>query len=184
MQVIAAAIAVLFVLLPRVATGQTSAGADPFSVQLAGGRTVVGGGSVLSAAFGYSPASWLELLLNVERDHLPFQSKRYRGGYSVTRGGTMTFGSGELRFAMVPAHHVSPFALAGIGRGVSRPNVNAESPDRVTNDLRVLYFGGGVRVRLRGGLSLLTDARATLALEDDDTVIGVWPVRAGVAWRF
>jgi hypothetical protein len=110
--------------------------------------------------------------------------KRYPGGYSVTRGGTMTFGSGELRFAMLPAHHVSPFALAGIGRGVSRPNVNAEFPDRVTNDLRVLYFGGGVRVQLRGGLSLLADARATLALEDDDTVMGVWPVRAGVGWRF
>ena len=28
------------------------------------------------------------------------------------------------------------------------------------------------------------DARAMLALEGNDGLLGVWPVRAGVAWRF
>jgi hypothetical protein len=180
----AAAIAVLCVFVPRVATGQTSTGAHHVSVQLAGGPTLTGGGNVLSAAFGYSPASRLELLLNVERNHLPFQLERFPDGYSATRGGTMTFVSGELRLALLPAGRVSPFAVAGGGGGVSRPNVNAEFPDRVSNDLRVLYIGGGVRVPLGRGFSLLGDARAMLALEGYDGVMAVWPVRAGVAWRF
>ena len=154
------------------------------SVQLAGGLTLIGGGNVLSTAFGYSPASRLELLLNVERNHLPFQLKRFTDGFSATRGGTMTFVSGELRLALLPADRMSPFAMAGAGGGVSRPNVNAEFPDRVRNELRVLYFGGGVRVPLRRGFSLLGDARAILALEGNDGVLAVWPVRVGVAWRF
>jgi hypothetical protein len=191
----AAAIAVLCVLMPRVTTGQTSTGAPAprdaeserrhhFSVPLAGGPTLIYGGNVLSAAFGYSPASRLELLLNVERIHHPFQLKRFPEGDSVIRGGTMTFVSGELRLSLLPADRVSPFAMAGVGGGVSRPNVNAEFPDRVSNDLRVLYFGGGVRVPLRRGFSLFGDVRAMLALEGYDGVLGVWPVRAGVAWRF
>ena len=52
------------------------------------------------------------------------------------------------------------------------------------NDLRVVYFGGGLRVPIRGGLSVFGDARAMLALEGGDGLLGVWPVRAGVAWRF
>jgi hypothetical protein len=79
---------------------------------------------------------------------------------------------------------VSPFAIAGVGGGVSHPTVNAEFPVRIRNDLRVLYFGGGVRVPVRRGFSLLDDARAMLALEGSDGVMAVWPVRAGVAWRF
>jgi hypothetical protein len=190
-----AAIAVICVFVPRVATGQTSTGVPPsqdaererrhrMSVQLAGGSTLTGGGSVLSAAFGYLPASRLELLVNIERNHLPFRSKRTPDGYSATRGGTMTFVSGELRLALLPAERVSAFAMAGVGGGVSRPTVNTEFPDRVRNDLRALYFGGGVRVPLRRGFSLLGDARAMLALEGNDGVLAVWPVRAGVAWRF
>ena len=174
----AATIAVLCAFLPRVASGQT------FSVQLAGGPTLAGGGNVLSAALGYSPASRLELLLDVERIHLPFQVNRSPGSFSVTRGGTMTFAGGELRLAVLPADRVSPYAIAGIGAGVSHPNVNAEFPDRVTNDLRVVYFGGGIRVPLGRRFSLLGDVRAMLALEGDDGLLAVWPVRAGVAWRF
>jgi hypothetical protein len=191
----AAAIAVLCVFVPRVATGQTSAGAPAlpdaegkrphhFSVQGGGGPTLKGGGNVLSAAFGYSPASRLELLVNVERTHLPFELRRYPDGYAVTRGGTLTFASGELRVPLLPAARVSPFALAGLGGGVARPTVNAEFPNTVKNRLRVLYFGGGVRVTLPRGFSLWGDARAMLALEGDDSVLGVLPVRAGAAWRF
>jgi hypothetical protein len=189
------AVSLLFLLVPNVVTGQTSIatsapsdseGRERLSLQAAAGApTLIGGGNVLSAAFGYSPASRLELLLNVERTHLPFQLERFPdGGYSATRGGTMVFVSGELRLALLPADRVSPFAMVGVGGGVSRPNVNAEFPDRVRNDLRVLYLGGGVRVPLRRGFSLLGDVRVMIALEGDDGGLGLWPVRAGLAWRF
>jgi hypothetical protein len=189
------AVSLLFLLVPNVVTGQTSIaasapsdaggeGRERLSLRAAAGPTLIGGGNVLSAAFGYSPASRLELLLNVERTHLPFQLERFPDGYSATRGGTMAFVSGELRLALLPADRVSPFAMVGVGGGVSRPNVNDEFPDRVRNDLRVLYLGGGVRVPLRRGFSLLGDVRAMLALEGYDGVLGLWPVRAGLAWRF
>lgn len=192
MRAMAVAVSLLFVLIPNVVTGQTSIaasapsdagreGRERLSLQVAAGPTLtlVGGGNVLSAAFGYSLGSRLELLLNVERNHVPFQLYG-----SSTRGGTLTFVSGEVRFALRPAGRVSPFALAGAGGGVSRPNVNAEFPDRVRNHLRVLYIGGGVRVPLRRGFSLVGDARCMIGLEGYDGVLGVWPVRAGVAWRF
>ena len=193
MRVIAAAVVALCLFVPRAATGQPSitAGAPSdgesderarLSLQVAAGPmlTLVGGGNVLSAAFGYSPASRLELLVNVERNQVPFQLY----GSSATRGGTLTFASGELRLALLPKDRVSPFVIAGAGRGVSRPNVNATFPDPVRNDLRVLYVGGGVRVPLRRGFSLMGDARCLLGLEGYDGVLGIWPVRAGVAWRF
>jgi hypothetical protein len=185
----------LFVLIPNVVAGQTSIaafapsdagreGPERLSLQVAAGPTLIGGGNVLSAALGYSPASRLELLLNIEQNHLPFQLNRFPDGYSATRGGTMTFVSGEVRLSLLPADRVSPFAIAGVGGGVSRPNVNAEFPDRVRNDLGVLYFGGGVRVPLRRGFNLVGDARAMLALEGYDGVLAVWPIRVGIAWRF
>jgi hypothetical protein len=186
------AVSLLFVLNPDVVTGQTSVGTaalsdsgregrERVSLQVAAGPTLtlVGGGNVLSAAFGYSPASRLELLLNIERTHLPFQLYG-----SAVRGGTLMFVSGELRLALLPPGRVSPFAIAGAGGGVSRPNVNATFPDRVQNDLRVLYLGGGIRVPLRRGVSLVGDVRCMLGLEGYDGILAVWPVRAGVAWRF
>jgi hypothetical protein len=47
-----------------------------------------------------------------------------------------------------------------------------------------VYFGGGLRVPVRGGLTIFGDARVMLALEGRDGLLGIWPVRAGVAWRF
>jgi hypothetical protein len=178
--ILAVAASLLFVLFPDVVTGQTSR----LSLQVAAGPTLVGGGNVLAAAFGYSPASRLELLLNVERIHLPFELKRFSDGFSATRGGTMTFAGGEVRLALLPPDRVSPFAMAGIGGGVSRPNVNAQFPDPVRNDLRVLYVGGGVRVPLRRRFTLLGDARGLLALEGNDGGLAILPVRTAITWRF
>ncbi|AMY07506.1 hypothetical protein LuPra_00679 [Luteitalea pratensis] len=195
MRVMAATIAVLCIFVPHETSAQTSTSAPPppdaererrqhLSVQVAAGPTWQGGATVMSAALGYAPASWLELLVNVERIHAPLQSTRYPSGYSMSRGGTMTFASGELRVAPLPGARVSPFVMAGVGWGVSRPNVNAEFPESVRNDLRVVYLGGGARVPLRLGFSLLGDARAMVALEGYDSVVGVWAVRGGIAWRF
>jgi hypothetical protein len=187
----AVAVFLLFVLIPGLAAGQTPsspsdqarAGRDRLSLQAAGGPTLVEG-NVVSAAFGYSPTSRLELVLNVERFHLPFERTTFTDGYSLRRGGTMTYVSGEVRYSLLSPERVSPFLLGGAGGGVSRLTVNAEFPDPVKNEMRVLYFGGGVRVPLRGGFSLVGDMRAMLALEGNDTALGILPVRAGVTWRF
>lgn len=137
----------------------------------------------MSAAFGFSPISRLDLLVSVEGVHVPFQRDTFSGGVSVTRGGTLTSVSGEVRASVFPPHRVSPYGLAGIGGGLSRPTVNDAFPDPVENGLRVVYFGGGLRVPIGNDLSVFGDARAMLALEGG-SVLGVWPVRAGVAWRF
>jgi hypothetical protein len=184
-----AAISVLFLLVPEVVSGQSPTPAPTPSdaararlhLHAAGGPTVIGGGYVLSGAVGYSPASRLELLLNVERIHLPF---RVRDGFSRTRGGTLTFVGGEVRVALLRPDRVSPFVVAGAGGGVARPNVNAQFPDPVTNSLRVGYIGGGVRIPLRGGFYLWGDGRAMLALEGNDSALAMLPIRAGLSWGF
>jgi hypothetical protein len=171
----------LLLLSPQLVTGQTPAAElDRFSVQVGAGPLLNSGGYNLSAAFGFSPISRVDLMVNVERDHLPFE----RDGFSITRGGTLTWVGGEVRASVFPPDRVSPYGLAGIGGGQSRPTVNESFPNPVENDLRVVYFGGGVRVPLRSGLSVFGDARVMLALEGGDGLLGMWPVRAGVAWRF
>ena len=185
---LAVAPVLLLWLSPQLVTGQTPdtarAGLERFSLQVGAGPLLNSGGHAVSAAFGVSPISRVDLVVNVERDHLPFQRDTFGDGFSITRGGTLTSVSGEVRASVFPPHRVSPYGFAGIGGGMSRPTVNDAFPDPVENDLRVVYFGGGVRVPIRNGLSVFGDARAMLALEGGDGVLGVWPVRAGVAWRF
>jgi hypothetical protein len=177
----------LLLVSPQVVAGQTPgttrAEFERFSLQVGAGPLLNSGGHTMSAAFGVSPISRVDLVVNVERAHLPFQRDTFSGGLSITRGGTLTWVSGEVRASVFPPHRVSPYGFAGIGGGMSRPTVNDAFPDPAENDLGVVYFGGGVRVPIRGGFSLFGDARAMLALEGD-ALLGVWPVRAGVAWRF
>jgi hypothetical protein len=176
------------VVIPRVVAGQTAdttrPGLDRFTFQVGAGPLWKSGGHTLSAGFGFSPISRVDLLVNVERDHLPFQRDTFGDVYSLTRGGTLTTVSGEVRASLLPPHRVSPYAFAGMGFGESRPTVNAEFPTPVKNDLRTVYFGGGLRVPVRGGLSIFGDARLMLAMEGNDGFSGVWPVRAGLMWRF
>jgi hypothetical protein len=188
------AVSLLAVMIPGVAMGQTPddvtartatgpSQRERMRLQVAAGPTLIGEGSVISAALGYSPVSRLDLFASVERIHLPFELEEFPGGQGATRGGTLMFVTGEARFTLRP-NRLSPFVMAGGGAGVSRPTVNATFPDPVRNDLRVLYIGGGVSVPLRGGFRIVGEARCMLALEGYDSVLAVWPVRAGVAWRF
>ena len=182
------AVMLFVMIIPRVVAGQTPdtarSGLDRFTLQVGAGPLLQSGGHTVSAGFGFSPISRLDFVVNVERDHLPFQRETFGGGESLTRGGTLTAVSGEVRASLLPPHRVSPYGFAGIGGGVSRPTVNDAFPTEVRNDLRMVYFGGGLRVPIRAGLSIFGDARVMLALEGNDGLLGVWPVRAGVAWRF
>lgn len=103
--------------------------------------------------------------------------------FSATRGGTTTFISGEVRFLFFTFNRGSPYALASAGYGKSRPNVNDIFPDRVTNDATLVFFGGGVRIAVTERLSAFADIRFGIQGERD-SIIGLTPVRGGVAWRF
>jgi hypothetical protein len=78
---------------------------------------------------------------------------------------------------------VTPYVLGGLGAGVSRPNVNSTFPEPVTNDVRFMFFGGGVHVPLRERLSVFGDARMLIGTEGGE-LLAMAPVRVGLAWRF
>jgi len=173
--------AFLFVLLPSV--GSTQSLPSSVSIQAAAGPTVTDKGHHVSAAVGFSPLSRVTVLLDVQRTHLSSRITRQERGFSAFRGGTMTAVSGEVRVGLWPVQRVTPYVLAGLGAGVSRPNVNETFPDPVTNDARFMFFGGGVHVPLRERLSVFGDARMLVGAEAGE-LLAMAPVRVGLAWRF
>jgi hypothetical protein len=174
-------VSLVLVLLPTVASAQSLA--PSVSIQAAAGPTIVDTGHHMSAAVGFSPMSRVTLLVDVQRTHLSSRSTRSERGSGAFRGGTMTAVSGEVRVGLWPAHRVTPYVLAGLGAGVSHPTVNEAFPDPVTNDVRFMFFGGGVHVPLRERLSLVSDARLLVGAEAGET-LAIIPVRVGIAWRF
>ncbi|MGE3178731.1 MAG: hypothetical protein AB7O32_14780, partial [Vicinamibacterales bacterium] len=72
---------------------------------------------------------------------------------------------------------------AGFAAGYSRPTVNAQFPDPVTNDVRALVVGGGILVPFRERVHLFADVRLIVGAEANE-VLAVTPLRFGLAWRF
>jgi hypothetical protein len=174
---------VSFVLVLAATVASAQSLAPSVSIQAAAGPTIVDTGYHVSAAVGFSPMSRVTLLLDVQRTHLSSRSTRSERGSGAFRGGTMTAVSGEVRVGLWPAQRVTPYVLAGLGAGVSQPTVNEAFPDRVTNDVRFMFFGGGIHVPLRERLSLFSDARLLVGAEAGET-LAIVPVRVGIAWRF
>ena len=166
-------VGVLSFAAPAVAAGQG------ISVQGNVGTQINAGGHNQSVSLVFSPNEHLDFLVSGERIHLPTEAT----DFSATRGGTATFISGEVRVSPFSSNRVSPYVLASFGRGKSRPNVNDLFPDPVTNDVWLLFVGGGVRFPLTGRLSAFADVRAGIEGERD-TIFLLVPVRGGVAWRF
>ena len=166
-------------LLSRAANGQS------LVVQGAAGPTLTDTGYSLAAGLGFTPASRLTVLFGVEQTHLFSRvTSDGRGGGSAFRGGTLTFGSAELRVALLGRDRPSPYVVGGYGQGVSRPNVNERFPEAVSNSARVLFVGGGIQVPLRERINIFGDVRMTFGAEGNDGIIAFVPVRVGVAWRF
>ncbi len=103
---------------------------------------------------------------------------------SAFRGGTVTLAAAELRATVLGRDRVSPYVFGGYAAGVSRPNVNDIFPDRVTNNARALFVGGGIQVPLRERITVFGDVRMVFGVEGNDGVLAFAPVRAGIAWRF
>ena len=66
---------------------------------------------------------------------------------------------------------------------MSRPNVNTAFPDPVANDVRAIFFGGGIHVPVKERVSIFADGRMMVGSEAGE-LLAVAPMRAGVAWRF
>jgi hypothetical protein len=176
------AVSVLSSVAPAVAAGQGTG--TRVSVQGAVGTDINAGGDSQSVSIGFSPNERLDILVSAERFHWPTEVTRFDAtDFSATRGGTTTFISGEVRFLLFTFNRISPYVLASAGRGISRPNVNDIFPDRVTNDATLLFFGGGVRIAVTERLNAFADIRFGIQGERD-SIIGLAPVRGGVAWRF
>jgi hypothetical protein len=162
----------------------TTAASQSFLVHGSAGPTLIDAGHSLAVGAGFSPTSHVTLLFDVERTHLSSRVRSDgRGGGSAFRGGTVTMGAAELRVTLLSRDRITPYGLAGFGAGVSRPNVNERFPERHTNDVRALFFGGGIQVPLREQLCLFADARMIIGAEAGE-LLAVAPLRAGLAWRF
>jgi hypothetical protein len=160
------------------------ASAQSFTVHAAAGPTVVDRGYSIAAGAGFLANPRVTLQFGLERSHLATRTRGDgRGGGSVFRGGTLTYGSAELALSLFGRDRVTPYGLAGFAAGISHPTVNASFPDRVTNEVRAVFFGGGMHVPIGDGLSVFADGRLVIGGEAGETLALV-PVRAGVGWRF
>jgi hypothetical protein len=163
--------------------GPEAAHAQSFVVQGAAGATVVDTGYSLAAGLGVSPSRHFDIVAAVERTHLASRVETQRGVVSGFRGGTLTLGTAELRVSPFGRSRVAPYGVVGFAAGVSRPNVNDLFPNPVTNDVRAMFFGGGVHLPAGERFGVFADARMTIGTEAGE-LLAVVPIRGGVAWRF
>jgi opacity protein-like surface antigen len=168
----------VLLLSPALAAGQS------LVVQGSAGPTMIDSGYSVAGGLGYSPTSHVTFLAQLDQSHLSSRfSTDGRGGQSAFRGGTVTLATAEVQVSLFGLDRITPYGLAGIGVGASHPNVNEFFEDRITNTVRGIFVGGGLRVPLQGRLSLFADGRVILGAEAGET-LGLAPVRAGLAWRF
>jgi hypothetical protein len=178
MRVIGLVVSLLFVPMPALASGQTSA--KSVVIQASAGKTLGDSGHSVAAAIGFAATPRLGLFLDVERTHIYSQVD----GHSVFRGGALTMIAGEVRVAPFPHLRVSPYLLAGMGAGNVRLNVNEFFPIPATHDVRMVFGGGGLQVPISNGLSVFGDVRVMLGGGKEEEFVAMAPVRGGVSWRF
>jgi hypothetical protein len=166
---------------PAFAAGQEAN--DRVTVQGAVGGLMLDWGTSQSIAVGFIPNERWELLIGAERLHVPTEVSHFSSGFSVSRGGTTEFVSGEVRFVPATFNRISPYVLLSVGRGISRPNVNEYFSDPVKNDAVLWFGGGGARVAVASHLSVFADVRFGFQTEREG-FYPFLPVRGGVAWRF
>jgi hypothetical protein len=173
----------LLMLVALLAPGE--ARAQQFLVHGAAGPIVNARGSSLAAGIGLTAGSRVTILGSFDRTHVPTKTTPLPRGVAYERGGTLTLGTGEVQISLFDRSRVSPYGVVGFGGGTSRPNVNDIFPNPVTNTVVAPFAGGGIRIPLRDNLTLSGDIRWMLAAGTDaDDLIGVAPLRAGIALKF
>ena len=176
------AISVLFVLTMLV--WPADAHAQSFTMHASGGPTITDSGYSVAAGLGVIATSHLTFDFNVERTHLSSEVTRgTRGVISSFRGGTLTLGAAQLRVSVFDSNRVGPYGVVGFAAGVSRPNVNELFPNPTTNDVRAMFFGGGIHAPLTDRVSAFADVRMMIGAEGIEGIVAVVPLRAGLAFR-
>jgi hypothetical protein len=174
-------------LAATAAFAQDAAGAPPrlrWSVEGAAGVQLGYEGTIQSVAVGFAPTRSLTLLIGAERSRTEDEITVYPDGYASERGGKVEFVSAELRYAFLASRRLSPYLVAGTGRGMERPNVNDYFPYGVDRPISVVYFGAGVRVPLHRRLDAFADWRVIITGDDAAEMAVLGPLRAGVSFRF
>jgi hypothetical protein len=180
---LALAIAAMASLPPAVTAAQDTG--IRVTVQGALGTHLGDGGDTESIGVGLAFGERFGVVVNVERSHVPSDVTFYDDGYAASRGATTRFVTGEFRYVPITWKRLSPYVLAGIGRGVSRPNVNAFFPEPVTHDVMLVFPGFGARVRMTDHLSAFADLRIMFQSRRGEPDAGMFgPIRGGLAWRF
>lgn len=158
--------------------------AQSFGVYGAAGPTLNDKGYSLAAGIGFFPDSPVAILVGVDRTHLSTETRSEgRDSFSTFRGGTVTLAAAELRVAPLGRDRFGPYGLVGFAAGQSKPNVNAQFPHEVTNNVRAAMFGGGLHVPLGSRASMIADGRLTIGSEAGE-LLAIAPVRLGLIWRF
>lgn len=170
-------IALLWLACPGFVSAQS------FELHGSAGPTLVDRGYSVAVGGGVSPASFLSVVVDLERTHLSSRVRSTADSVSRFRGGTLTLASAHLRVAPLGRDRVGPYGLVGFAAGVGRPNVNEAFPNAVTNGVRAVFFGGGIQVPVQKQLSLFADGRMMVGAEAGE-LLAVAPIRAGLAWRF
>jgi hypothetical protein len=165
--------------------GPSAAHAQSFSIHGSGGPTITDSGYSVAAGVGVAATSHLTFDVNVERTHLSTEITRdAHGVISSFRGGTLTLGTAQLRVSLFDSNRVGPYGVVGFAAGVSRPNVNEIFPKPITNDVRAMFFGGGLHAPLTDRVSAFADLRMMFGAEGIEGIVAVAPLRAGLALRF
>jgi hypothetical protein len=180
------AVTALSFVAPAVAAGQGTG--IRVSVQGAVGSNLGDGGDAEAVSLGVMFRERFGVVVNGERSHVPTDVTFFENGYSASRGGTVTSVSGEFRYVPVTYKRISPYVIAGLGLGVSRPNVNKffpNPPDPVEHNVILQFFGGGGSVRVTEHASAFVDFRVMLLHRRGEPDAGIFgPIRGGLAWRF
>ena len=179
-------VTLVLVLTTAPASAQDSAG-EPhlrWSIEGAAGVQLAYTGSIRCVAVGFAPTRSLTLLVGAERSRTEDEIEFYSDGYASERGGVVEFVSAEMRYAFFAKKRVSPYVVAGAGRGVERPNVNELFPYGVDRTIVAIYYGGGARIPIHRRLDAFADWRLILTGDDAAEMAVLGPLRAGIAVRF
>lgn len=161
-----------------------SARAQEVGVQGAAGVTLVDAGYSVSGAVTYAATSRLSLVFGYDHTHIESRTRTTSHSTSSFRGGTLFLGSAEVQVTPFGRHRWGPYGLGGLAAGWSRPNVNAQFPDRITNEVRAFFLGGGLQVPVEDSVRVFFDWRVVLGGEGRNGTVAVSPLRAGLNWTF